>query len=415
MALLAELWRRLIAFTRRKQMDVDFEEEMRMHMELRAQQQAETGVDPDEARYAAQRQFGNALQLKETGREVWGWRWLEALAQDLRYAIRMLRNSPVHSAVTASILALAIGANTTAFSLLDAWLIRPLPFRDPNRLVIVLGSEVKRPAEPAIAVLYRDFAAWEKYSRCFDSLAGMFWHSHLLTGNGEPDEIGGMVVTAGLFRALGVAPELGRTFIPDDRNAPPSVVLSHSIWQRRFGGSRAVVGSYITLNSVPHLVLGVMPASFDLRMLEQPTGNDGVWTLVRPGDPDYGPDSTAPMAALGRLKPGVTAIAAQAELLGLQNQVESKFHDALKDYAPLITNLQADNTRGLRPTLFTLAAAVLSVLLIACTNLAALLMGRAVGRSRELNVRAALGCGRRRLVIQLLTENLLLCTLGSAA
>jgi len=415
MAWPGELWRRLAALLRRNQMDADLEEEMRLHIELRAQQQTDAGACPDEARYVAQRRFGNSLLLKEAVRETWGWRWLDFLSRDVRYALRMLRRNPGYSTVIVAILAIAIGANTSVFSLLDAWLIRPLPFKDPARLVIVLGSERKRPTEPAIAILYRDFVAWENHSHSFDDFAGMFWHSHLLTGNGEAEEVGGMVVTVDLFRVLGVAPELGRTFVHDDLGGPPAVVLSHSFWQRRFASSPAILGSYITLNSVPHRILGVMPAFFDLRMLEQPNGNDGVWTLLQPGAPGYGPESPTPIAAVGHLKRGVTAAAAQAELFTLQNQVESKLPDRLKGFGVLVTNLQADNTRAIRSTLFTLAASVGSVLLIACTNIGALLMGRAIGRRRELNVRAALGSGRRRLVMQLLTENLLLCIMGSAA
>src|SRR5215472_14268298 len=198
MAWVGELWRRLAAFLRWNQLPTDLQEEMRLHVELRAEQKKQSGIGPGEAQYAARRQFGNALHFMEISREVWTWRWLEILAQDLSYALRMLRQRPVQSAITLSILALTIGANTAVFSLIDAWLIRPLPFRNPDQLVIVLGSEVRRPSEPAIALLYRDYAAWEKHSHSFESLAGMFWRRYLLTGSGEPEEIGGMVVTAGL-------------------------------------------------------------------------------------------------------------------------------------------------------------------------------------------------------------------------
>ena len=280
------------------------------------------------------------------------------------------------------------------FGLLDAWLIRPLAFKDSTRLVIVLGSELKRPNEPAIAALYRDYLAWKNQSRSFTDLAGMFWRTYLVTGNGQPEETSGMVVTADLFSTLGVAPELGRTFRHEDLNGPPLVVLSHAFWQRRYGGSAPAVGSYITLNSQPHLIIGVMPATFDLRMLEQPKGNEGIWTLLQPGEQNYGPNSFGPIAAVGHLKPGITAEAAQAELTALQQRVESSMPNGLKGFGASVTHLKADNTRAVRPTLLTLTIAVVLVLLIACTNIGTLRMGQALNRARELSVRAALGSSR---------------------
>lgn len=284
--------------------------------------------------------------------------------------------------------------NTAMFGLLDAWLIRPLAFKDSTRLVIVLGSELKRPNEPAIAALYRDYLAWKNQSRSFTDLAGMFWRTYLVTGNGQPEETSGMVVTADLFSTLGVAPELGRTFRHEDLNGPPLVVLSHAFWQRRYGGSAPAVGSYITLNSQPHLIIGVMPATFDLRMLEQPKGNEGIWTLLQPGEQNYGPNSFGPIAAVGHLKPGITAEAAQAELTALQQRVESSMPNGLKGFGASVTHLKADNTRAVLAMLLTLTIAVVLVLLIACTNIGTLRMGQALNRARELSVRAALGSSR---------------------
>jgi putative ABC transport system permease protein len=332
---------------------------------------------------------------------------------DLRHAMRLLRKSPVFTAVALVMLTLGIGANTAVFSLMDAWLIRPLSFKNPERLVVIFGSDRKRPAEPLVFEGYRILLAWKERSRSFDDLGGLFWRSYVMIGNGEPEQFRGMLATADFFRVLGVEPVLGRTFSPGDRAGPPVAVLSHSLWTRRFGAAPDVVGKQVTLNSVPHTVIGVMPAEFDPRILNQPR-LEGVWTLLRPGEPNYGTADLGPIAVIGRLKPGITPAQAQAELESIQDETESQHAENMKKFGVLVTPIQADNTRTVRATLLTLAGAVGFVLLIACTSVATLLMGRASSRARELAVRAALGAGRARLVCQMLTESLLLCALGGA-
>jgi putative ABC transport system permease protein len=332
---------------------------------------------------------------------------------DLRHALRLLRKSPVFTVVTLVMLTLGIGANTAVFSLMDAWLIRPLGFKQPERLVIILGSDRKRPAEPLVFEGYRVLLALKERSRSFEDLGGLFWRSYVMIGNGEPEQFRGMIVTSNFFRILGVEPVLGRTFSADDRAGPPVAVLSHSLWTRRFGATPDVIGKQITLNSVSHTVIGVMPAEFDPRILNQPR-LEGVWTLLQPGEPNYGIADLGPIAGVGRLKPGITPAQAQVELESIQDETESQYAENMKKFGVLVTPLQADNTRTVRATLLTLAGAVGFVLLIACTNVATLLMGRASSRARELAVRAALGARRARLVGQMLAESLLLCALGAA-
>lgn len=295
---------------------------------------------------------------------------MDAFLLDLRYAARALRKNPRFTLLVTATLALGIGANTAVFGLVDAWLLRPLRFQDPDRLVIVLGSHVTRPTEPAIFPLYRDVVAWTEESRSFERMAGVFWRRYLLTGRGDPEQVSGMVVTTELFDTLGVAPLVGRTFNRDDLHGPPRVVLGHALWLRLTGGSPDAVGS-LTLNGRPHEVIGVMPRDFDFRILDQPAG--ALWTLLQPGEANYGPQSTGALAVIGRLKPDVTASAAQTELLAIQERVERRFADGLRQHLPLVTALQADNTRTVGATLFTLTAAVGFVLLIACTNIATLL------------------------------------------
>src|SRR5262245_10219355 len=181
----------------------------------------------------------------------------DEMFQDLRYGARMLLKSPGFTLIAALTLSLGIGANTAMFSIVDAWLLRPLPFKDSDRLVIMLRNDLKRPTEPAYALFYRDFEAWKAQSRSFASLSGMFWRRYLLTGGGEPEELDGMIATADLFTTLGAPARRGRVFGPDDLTGPPVAVISHRFWQRRFGGSDGAIGASLTLNGVTHQIIGV--------------------------------------------------------------------------------------------------------------------------------------------------------------
>ncbi|MCY4122631.1 MAG: ADOP family duplicated permease, partial [Acidobacteria bacterium] len=403
----------LTAWTGRERFEDSLDEEVRFHLDTYAEDLVRSGVPRREALRRARIHFGSVEGMKDNCRQARGLRLADEIARDMKHAGRFLRRNPGFAGVAIATLGLSIGATVLVFSLIDAWLFRPLNFPEPDRLTISVYATRERPSEPAVFVLYRDYLSWKDRSRSFESMAAVFPRTYLM---GDVADIGtaeGLVVTGEFFRTLGGSPRLGRTFSHGDETGAAVTVLSHGLWERRFGASETVIGTSVTLNDVPHEVIGVMPPEFELRMLDQATGFE-LWTLFRPGEPGYTPGGTGGVAVLGRLRSAKSIAAAQQELTGIHRDSESVYARNAADFDVLVASLQADNTRTVRLTLVIVAGAVGCLLLIACMNIAALWLGRAPGRTREAAVRVALGAGRMRLIGQSLAESLLLACIGGA-
>ncbi|MBV9435553.1 MAG: ABC transporter permease [Acidobacteria bacterium] len=339
---------------------------------------------------------------------------MESLLHDLRYTLRMLVKWPLFSALSISTLALAISANTAMFSIVNAWLLRPLPLKDPQRLVAVWKTRQQNPTQPAYFDYYHDYLIWAGQSRVFESLAGSFEQNYSITGSGEAEQLHGAVATWNIFQTLGASPALGRLFSADDARGEAACVISYSLWKERFHSSRAVLGSSVTLNEKLYRVLGVLPADFSFRLLDRPF-ETAVWTVITNDDKNYNAASPAPVSVLGRLQPGITVEQAQEQLSSLQQELNRRFRDEPENSGVLVVSLQEDNTRTIRSSLLLLFGAVVVLLVIACVNTGSLILGRNAQRAKEFAVRVALGSGIGRLLQQLTVEILVLFLLGGLA
>jgi putative ABC transport system permease protein len=389
------------------------DDEIREHIETETQDNIARGMSPEEARYAAVRKFGNVTRVKEDTREVWSFVWLEQLLQDVRFAVRMLRKSPGFTAVAIFTLALGIGANSAMFSVVNGILLRSLPFKEPSRLVTVLDTKPSKGVD-WLYVSPNRFEEWVRRNTTFDQIAAAENCFFKLENHGAPILLQGGCATASFFPMLGVQPFLGRLFTPEeDRPGGNTVaVLSYGCWKEKFGGDPAAIGKTIrrTANDAEFTIIGVLPADFKFA-----TEDFALWAPINT-DPNYRDRDDHHLLVFARLKDGVTLPQAQAQMDGVAQQLASEYPTTSAGWGITVRPLQRfySGVRNIRQTLWVLLAAVGFLLLIACANVANLLLARATVRRKEIAVRLAVGATRSRLVQQLMTESLLLGVMGGA-
>jgi putative ABC transport system permease protein len=403
-------FRKLLWLTRRPTKDAELREELQFHLEEEAAERQADGLSEDRAHVAARRELGNLALVQESTRATWGWSRLEQLARDAAYGLRQVRRNPMFSGIAIATLALGIGGITAMFSAFDAVLIRPMPYADADRLVMIWAEMGKADVTTRHNPTPAEWIEWRRLNTVFTDLATSQPAEATLSGDSEPEQAPARKVSWTFWSALGVRPALGRVFTEEeDSRSVPVIVISHGLWQRRFGGSPGIIGRKISLNDQPYEVIGVMPAGFYF----MPSREIDIW-MPASFPPWMRRNFTWHDAQIvARIKPGVTLEQARHSMAALSLQVTAK--DFRGPHSVIVVPLREEIAGRTRTALILLLCASAALLLIACVNLANLLFSRSAARGREVAVRTALGAGRGRLVAQFLTESLVLAALGTIA
>jgi putative ABC transport system permease protein len=396
----------------------DVDEELAFHLEMRVRDLVAAGLSPAAARAAAERDFGDLGTVRaqcvtideRRSRRDRRAEYVSDFLNDLRIAGRALRKAPGFAATAVLCVALGVGVTTTIFSAVHGILIRPLPYRDADRLVAVY-AQYPAHDEHGVNISYPDYESWRDENRSLERLAIWTWTSHALSGGGEAERVEGAAVAATLFPMLGVRPLLGRTFVAAEEvpGRDREAILSYGLWQRRYGGDPSIVGRTITVDATPFEVVGVMPRGFNF------PDRGELWVPFAPEEWMRGRGNRGIAGAIGRLKPGVTLEQAQADLAAVSARLQKAYPNDNFGWAAEAISLREDLVGDLRKPLLVFLGAVGLVLLIACANVANLMLARGAARQRELAVRAAIGAGGGRLVRQVLAECLMVAGIGGAA
>jgi putative ABC transport system permease protein len=417
------LTRRLRVLFGRRRFTRELDEELRFHADMLREGAADRGETPAGADIAVRRRLPSTLRTREESRDAWGVGWFDRLAQDIRYALRLMVRRPGFSATAIGVLALALGASVTVFSVVYAVLMRPLPFPDAGHLILIAEGFPRIEGMSMLGVSPPDIVGFAERQRSFLSVAAYHNEQRELSGVGEAERVDTARTGAALFATLGVQPALGRGFTAEEERGEVRVaVLSHGLWQRKFAADPRVIGSVLHLDRKPYTIVGVMPAGFEFPMRgtgfnDQPADVFFPLSLTKEELDNYG--SAYNYFQVGRLKPGVELAAARAESDRIASELLTLYPAELRGdpraaLAFPMMSLRDAVVGNVRPMLWVLFAAVLLVLLVGCADLGGLLLTRAAARAGELKVRAALGAGRGRLIRQLVTESLVIAGLGGA-